>query len=172
MLFYISLFIASVIAAIVILYVYNAIVDIGKEVYRSFLPSAKRKSKGEVTNHVSEPSYSSRINETPTPWGWQSHSTPATSARTHPAPPVENTPWGWKGKNEGRTDSGNESSSGLDGYLNKTSYGSEPVATPKPTVGWPYREEKSEMAGKAYKIKRTVSPRRTNLKETGTPWGW
>jgi hypothetical protein len=178
MFFYISLFIASVVAAIIILYVYNAIVDVGKQVYRSFLPSSKRKFKNKATNHVSEPRYTSTINDTPTPWGWQSHATPANTARTHPAPAssVDNTPWGWKAKNQGVHErgakNGNENSSGLDGYLKKTSYGSEPAATPKPTVGWPYREEKSEMAGKAYKVKRATTFRRTNLKETSTPWGW
>jgi len=67
MFFYTSLFIASVITALLVIYLYNALASVGKALYRGLLPS----SKDNVTGHVSRTRYYSTRNDTPSPWGWK-----------------------------------------------------------------------------------------------------
>lgn len=173
MFFYTSLFIASVIVALIILYLYNALMEVGKAVYRAILPS----SKDNLTKHIDETRYNSTINDTPTPWGWQPHATPASAAKTVPAMPSDNTPWGWKGNDNEIREHGPKSAtkkvtrdaaSGLDAFIKKNVN----ERGTKSAVGWPYREEKFEFAGKSYKVSRKATPKRTNLSTTGKPWGW
>jgi len=177
MFFYTSLFIASVIAALVILYLYNAVADVGRAVYRAMLPSSKEK----LARQIDEPKFSTSINDTPTPWGWGSHATPEKAAQTHPASSPNGTPWGWKGNNNGMRERGQvreynhsgatQKVTGLDAFV-KNNGGPSSADAKRPVVGWPYREEKVEFAGKAYKVTRSVKPRKTNLRNTSTPWGW
>lgn len=77
MFFYTSLFIASLIAALVILWAYHALL-------RAMHPSAK---KG-PTRHLSARPMAATINGTRTPWGWKNHDTPTHQARTHAAMPT------------------------------------------------------------------------------------
>lgn len=157
MFFYSALFVASVIAALVILWVYNAVIEAGKVVYRAILPSSKRKA----TEHLDkEQRLATTINDTPTPWGWESGATPAREAHTHPALPSKQIPWGWQG-NKSKTREHGSSNAKIRSRETKT-----------PSVGWPYREEKLELGGKTYKVSRKVRPKRTNLATTGKPWGW
>ena len=94
MFFYTSLFIASLIVALVIVWLYNSVADVVTQVYRAFLPS----SKNNFTDQVRDvPLHATTINDTPTPWGWNSHETPKTVAKTHAAIPSKSTPWGWSG---------------------------------------------------------------------------
>jgi len=75
-------------------------------------------------------------------------------------------PWGWKGNNNevrarglnGATVNG---ASGLDTLIGNCDNQSA-------SVGWPYREEKTEVAGTAYKVSRKAGSVRTS----GKPWGW
>lgn len=172
MFFYTFLLIGCVIAALVILQLYNAVVSVGKTVYTAILPS----SKDGITNHVEEVIINTTINETRTPWGWKDHSTPSTLARTHPAPTDEQTPWGWPGngnKIRERTPAKQPSSGAdLNAYISSKRAQPKPEEKQQPTVGWPYREEKFEFAGKDYKVTHKVKPKRTNLETTGKPWGW
>jgi hypothetical protein len=142
MLFYVSLFIACVISALVVLYIYNAIADAGKAVYRALLPS----SKNNVSRHRRNVRFNSAISDTPTPWGWNGNEHEARQHGTKPA-----------------TTNG---TAGLHGFLNKQSNESL-------SVGWPYREDKVELAGKAYKVTRKTASKKlspgTNSKQ---PWGW
>jgi len=169
MFFYTSLFIASVVAALVILYLYNAIADAGRAVYRAMLPSSKER----LARQIDVPKYSTSINDTPTPWGWGNHATPEKAAQTHPASSPNGTPWGWKSNNNGMREraGATQKATGLDAFVRNNGGSSSADAT-KPVVGWPYREEKVEFAGKAYKVTRSVKPRKTNLRNTSTPWGW
>lgn len=142
MLFYVSLFIACVISALVVLYIYNALADAGKAVYRALLPS----SKNNVTRHRRNVRFNSAISDTPTPWGWSGNDH---ETREHGSKPA--------------TANG---TSVLDGFLNKQSNETS-------SVGWPYREEKVELAGTAYKVTRKTASKKsrpgTNNKQ---PWGW
>lgn len=168
MFFYTSLFVASLIVALVILWLYNAVADVGKQVYRAILPS----SKSNVTEHVQDIPLNTTINETPTPWGWKSHETPATVAKTRAAKPSKATPWGWPGNEKEIRDHG-PNGTWPDGSKTEASlagYGEKPKSARK--VGWPYREEEFEFAGKAYKVSRKAKPKKTNLSKTGKPWGW
>lgn len=142
MFFYVSLFIACVISAIVVVYLYNALADVGKAVYRAFLPSSKNNS----TRHVRNVRFGSKINDTPTPWGWKGgeHDTRGSSIKS-------TVPAGTTGLNALINDHGNESTS----------------------VGWPYREDKVESAGKAYKVTRKTAGKRLPVRGGNKqPWGW
>jgi len=158
MFFYTALFVASVVAAIVIIWLYRSIADAGKAVYQAMLPS----SKHAATSHLESQTMRTTVNGTPTPWGWKSHETPANLAKTHAALPTEKSPWGWKGNqrrvSEHRPHHGHTAS--------------QPASRKTQNVGWPYREEKTEIGGKAYKVRRTVRLKRTNLASTSKPWGW
>jgi len=172
MFFYTSLFIACVVIALVFLFFYNSVADLGKLIYRKFHSGSKKKPAA----HQEERILATTINDTPTPWGWASHATPENIARTHPAAPSRQSPWGWPGHHHetyahhsagvtGNTNGGGASHSHNGGA-------SKPEETETPTVGWPYREEKFELSGKAYKVTRKARPKRTNLRTTGKPWGW
>ena len=172
MFFYALLFIASVVVALVILQLYHSVVSIGKTIYTAFLPS----TKDVITDHLEGVQLNTTINETRTPWGWKSHSTPSTLARTHPAEAKKQAPWGWPGNTKEIREHKpvNQSSDGTDlnSYLKQQRAKAQSVAEKKPTVGWPYREEKFEFSGKDYKVTRKVKPKKTNLSTTGKPWGW
>lgn len=162
MFFYISLLVGSVVAAVGLLYLVHALKRLGSAAYTTMLPSAKDRRTGHLEN-----TKFSHNNKMQTPWGWRGHASPAGVARTHPAIPSDNnTSWEWKTKdNKTNNKSQVEKSTGLDGFL-----ASE--AAPKPTVGWPYREDKLDVAGSAYKVTRKAKPARTNLRDNGKPWGW
>lgn len=173
MFFYTALFVASVITALIVLYLYNALMDVGKAVYKAMLPS----SKDNLSRHIDDTPYHATINDTPTPWGWDANAGRGNPAKAVPASPNDDTPWGWKGndneiREHGAKGTVRNAALGLEAFLNKTTSEPSSRASKPSAVGWPYREEKSEFAGKAYKVKRKVAPRRTNLKTTSTPWGW
>lgn len=170
MFFYTSLFVASILVAVVILYLYNAVLDVGRTVYRALLPSSKDK----LTAPTPKEALSSTVNETLTPWGWSNESSQAKVGRTNRALSSKQTPWGWKGNDRVIREHGAKSraANGLDGLTAKTGNESNMAENPVATVGWPYREEKFEFAGKSYKVTRKARPARTNLRNTGKPWGW
>lgn len=142
MLFYVSLFIASVMSALVVLYIYHALADVGKAVYRALLPS----SKNNVTRHRRNVRFNSAVSDTPTPWGWNGNEPEAREYGTKPA-----------------TTNG---ASGLDGFLNN-------VGNKSTSVGWPFREEKVEPTGTAYKVRRKKASNEPRLRTGGAqPWGW
>ena len=154
MFFYTSLFVAGLIVALLILWLYNAILDVGKQVYRAILPS----SKSNVTRHVQEIPLHTTINDT--------------VAKTRAAKPSKATPWGWPG-NKNEVQGHGPATSWPNGSKTEASLagnGEKPKSAQK--VGWPYREEEFEFAGKSYKVSRKVKKRKTNLSKTGKPWGW
>jgi len=170
MFFYALLFVGSVIAALIILYAYNAVLRVGKSVYKARLPG----SGENLTSHLDNKS----VNGAQTPWGWGSHATPANSARTHPASPNRQAPWGWRGSEQevrsrdSATPASTANATGFDAFLKNNTDASGSQAAQKPTVSWPYREDKSEAAGRVYKVTRKSRLAKTNLKNTATPWGW
>lgn len=164
MLFYTALFIASLIVALILLWIFHALADVGKAVYRAMLPS----SKDNPTAHLEAETVRASVNDTPTPWGWGEHSKPAQAARTTAAASADTVPWGWPGNDREIRDHGQNYQLNAGGAL------TEPKTEEKKEtgVGWPYREEKFDFAGKAYKVTRKVVPKKTNLRETDKPWGW
>ena len=168
MFFYALLFLASIAAALVILHLYNSIASIGRTVYTAILPS----TKDGRNDHLEGVPLNTTINKTLTPWGWKEHSTPAALARTHPAEADTQTPWGWPGNEKEIRERKpvDQSSDGGDlrSYLKHQQVKNQSVAEKKPTVGWPYREEKIEGSTATRRLK----PKRTNLSTTGKPWGW
>jgi hypothetical protein len=143
MLFYVSLFIACVISAFLVLYLYHALADVGKAFYNVLLPS----SKGNLTNHLGDVRVNSTVNGAQTPWGWKGngHETRGSTLRSAAA----------------------KGASGLDGFLNNH-------ANKTSSAAWPYREDKVELTGTAYKVKRTMTASKKSRPGTNSkqPWGW
>ena len=142
MFFYTSLFIASLFAALVILWAYHAIANAGQAVLKSILPSAKTGP----TSHLSPRTTRPTINSTRTPWGWESHDTPANMAKTHAAKPAS--------------------------MRDNPYVASKPARTQQSVSAWVHREERSELGGKAYKVTREVSATASGFKDASRPWGW
>lgn len=141
MFFYVSLFIACVISAFLVLYLYNAIANASKAFSKAMLP----KTRDNVTGHIEKTRYYSTKNKTPAPWGWKGNDS---EIRQHGS--------------KGATVNG---AGGLSALLNK--HGSESAS-----VGWPYREEKTEFAGTSYKVSRKAGSGISGRKPGGKPWGW
>lgn len=68
MFFYASLFVACVILAVIIVWLYRALAGVGQAVYQAFLPSSKRDNG--PTSHLDTQRLNTTINDVPTPWGW------------------------------------------------------------------------------------------------------
>ena len=179
MFFYTSLFVASFIVAMVVLWLYKSLVGIGTALYRAILPS----SKSNTTNRIKERDLPLTVNDARTPWGWGRHATPATVARTPAALPKEKateTPWGWPGNNHKipayRVKEGIpiRSMSGAQSGALSTADITPPKAAGNRAkkIGWPYREDQFEFAGDTYSVTQKVNPKKTNLKNTAKPWGW
>ena len=142
MLFYTSLFIASIFAALVILWAYHAIADAGSAIMKTMLPSAKKGPTSHLSAQSAQPSYSGA----PTPWGWKSHETPTNLAKTHGVKPAN--------------------SAGIQYSKPKNPKPS------RPGTGWVEREERSELGGKAYKVTRKNVAMAEGFKSADRPWGW
>ena len=176
MLFYTSLFVASFIIAMVVLWLYKSLVGIGKAIYQAILPS----SKGNITAHVQEPALAMTVNNARTPWGWSGHTPPATVARTNAALPEEkardaqSVPWGWPGNKhkipEYRLKEGIPLLPTSD-VRSKASTNMDRRSMAK-KIGWPYREDQFEFAGDTYKVTQKMNIRKTNLSKSAKPWGW
>jgi len=142
MFFYVSLFVASVISALAVLYFYNALADVGKEFYRAFLPG----SKDNRTKHLEKARFNSTVNKTAAPWGWKGNDNVV--------------------RERDPKDATVNGASGLDALLKN--HGNESAS-----VGWPYREEKTECTGTAYKVSRKAGTVKTSRKPGNKqPWGW
>lgn len=165
MFFYTALIVASVIVALVILWVYHAISDAGKVVYRS-MPA---RSKNKANQHLDREIRAATTVDTRTPWGWKGGATPAREAHAHPAMPSNQSPLDWRGNGTNISEHGKSPA-----YKDQLAEANARLRSnePKPHVGWPYREEKHEMAGSAYKVSRKVGPKKTKQAASGKPWGW
>ena len=141
MFFYASLFIGCAIAALLAIYLYKTITNLGEAFYRGLLPS----SKSNVTDHLSRTrSYSTR-NNTPAPWGWKGSN--------------------GKIREHGPNTASANGSSGIGAFINDPGKQSA-------SVGWPYREEKTRVAGSSYKVSRKARSAKTGQGSGSKPWGW
>jgi len=167
MFFYIALFIVCVIIAVAFLYVFRALENVTEDVYQVSVQSIRTRHK----DRPKEIQLATTVNNTQTPWGWNGAEKPDHAARTHPVPPNVKAPWGWHGNHQpihahGARKAFNGQS------VNQTGDASRQAKIVSPTVGWPYREEKFDFAGKRYKVARRAAPKPTDLSKTDKPWGW
>lgn len=167
MLFYIALFVICVVIAVAFLYVFRALENVTEDVYQVSVQSIRTRHK----DRPKQRKLATTVNNTQTPWGWEGTEKPAPVARTHPAAPNVKAPWGWQGNQQPIKAHGIHR--GIDGSsVNRHDSASSQAKTVNPTVGWPYREEKFDLAGKGYKVVRRVAPKPTDLSKTSKPWGW
>jgi hypothetical protein len=142
MIFYASLFILSLFAAFVGLWIYHSIARAGKTFSKFGTPGAK----SGPTSHLRPKAKRATKSGAPTPWGWKSHDTPANLAKTHAAkPPVT---------------------------LRNPYIPAKSKSVHTPDAGWLNREEKSELGGKAYKVTRSVDSTAAEFKTADRPWDW
>lgn len=177
MFFYASLFVAAFITATIVLWLYRALVGVGKAVYQAMLPSYKT-DVHDATAHLEDERQALTVNDTLTPWGWAGHVQSSQLARVNKIVEEEPVPWGWPGnRNEIREHepmlvlSSNALTEPTD-QVKPEDQNDESEDNAENKVGWPYREEQFDFAGKAYTVIRKDAPERTDLGHTGTPWGW
>jgi len=168
MLTYTTIFIASMVLAVIALVFYRVVMQSSKSILSA---------KGPVSINSTPGSQKSTAPFTTTGTSaltsQKSHLTPAREAATHPAMPSEKIDWGWKtGGTHVReqrqlhaTGGGNTGHCSLYNDLN-------PAASSNQRAGRLHREDKREAYGKAYKVTRRVSTQSSNLDESGQPWGW
>jgi len=166
MLTYATIFIASIILAVVAIAFYRVIANSSKSVLSSKGPVSIISS---TPNPRKGPTHGTVTSATP---ALKNHVAPVNVARVTPAMPTGHIDWGWK-------DSGNQvreqhphHSANAVGRKHCSLYDVDPTAPAKRDVTWPHREEKHEAGGKAYKVTRKVRSERPNLDDSGKPWGW
>ena len=168
MLTYATIFIASIILALIALMVYRVVMDSGKSVLNSKEPiiiisSTPNPRKGNAPFTTTG---------TPALSGEKSHVTPGRIAATHPAMPSEKIDWGWQtdGNHVREHHPHHGAGGGNTGHCSL--YDVNPTATSNQSAARPHREEKLETGGKAYKVTREVTPQTSNDESSDKPWGW
>ena len=173
MLFYASLFLLCVAVSAIILWLYRSMYSVARATYQAIFPSTREEFTDER-----EVSLRSTLQATPTPWGWSSDYTPRTVApaipRVQPSEKAIPVPWGWKGNTRNtelttrqfRGDVG-EAAAALKNMVNGLSSDDDDNF-----IGWPYRDEHFDFAGKEYNVTRKTRVEKTNLGVIPKPWGW
>ena len=145
---------------------------IGKATYQAIFPSTREQYREER-----QVSLNPSLNDTLSPWGWSSDTG---HHRAIPVPPTVKreavpAPWGWPGSDNNTEKISNRASGNVTnitessrGMINNRRKEDED----RPVVGWPYREEKFEFAGRNYKVARKKRSRKTNIGGISKPWGW
>jgi hypothetical protein len=168
MLVYATIFIASIIVAAVIIFLYKVISSSSRSVYSS---------KEHISLPEVQPNYQKDkavINRTPDFLHKGTHASPRHMAKTHPAMPTETYNWGWNTSgNQSRQKADQAATAGNSSHCSLYDMKTEsPGMARDRKSGWPYREEKTEPAGKVYKVKRRTAPRSGDSEELEKPWGW
>jgi len=147
MVFYIALGFASVIAAVIILWLLRATFAAGKAAYRAILPSARHNQRRRRLDHLN-----SELRDTPNPWGWH-----GTDGARHASL--------WRssqGANREVIGAGFEKSSAVSGLPGQAG------SSAAQQVGWPYRPEPRATGATASGKTRRNRSGSKKLK----PWGW
>ena len=165
---YTTIFIGSLIVAVIALVVYRVVMDTSKSILSSKGPVSLISS---TTNPRSGESPFA-VAGTPGSPGQGSHATPQNIAKTHPAMPPENTDWGWQTKGNQVREQQAHHATGAADTKHCSLYDVDPAAPTDLGDAWPHREEKLEAGGKAYKVTRKVPPQASNDEDSGKPWGW
>lgn len=170
MLTYATILIASLVLAVVALFLYKVISDSSRSVYSSkdriaiidrHPEEKKGKAKhGAVTNTLSSIDNRSGVKQ------WN-------KAKGTPAMPAGNLGGGWNGSGPGQLA---HHGAGVAGTSHCSLYddvsAAEPEVKQTRNTGRISREEKSEPGGKVYKVKRRPVPKSTDSQLTNQPWGW
>jgi hypothetical protein len=168
MLTYATIFIASIIVASIAIFLYKVVSSSSRSVYSSrehlAIYDVKPNYQKDKVTAGGIPDY---------PYG-DNHASPRHMAKTHPALPTETVEWGWKGSGkQPHQQAGHARGSANSSHCSL--YDLKPESSRvnrNQKVGWPYREEKSEGAGKVYKVTRKVARRDSEPDGLNKPWGW
>ena len=145
MLFYISVFIASVIAALAVVYVFHVITGIFQGVSSTLLPGASGNHTTYRSRTAKKPV--KRIRDKSTPWGWGNSHSSAKVAGMYSASSRVASSGGWSTKASEGTGSGTQKASGFDSFLKNSTVAGSSAAKTEPAA-------------------------RTTRKTKRVPWGW
>lgn len=155
MLSYATIFIGSVILAVVALVLYRVISGTSRSVLSTKTPINASNANPEFAKSGAFGS----IRDTAFPSGHTSHASPKNTGKTFTAMPVEdNADWSVREK------SSHCSLYDVDAV--------EALVQNKRNRGWPQREDRQEAGGNAYKVTRKASTDTTSAEDSGKPWGW
>lgn len=150
MLTYTTIFVASLIVALFIRYIYNSISESARSVSKS---RARKHSASYVpTRHKNKVSRKDSLS----PAFRSSQVTAWNNAKAAPAAPIHQANWHWKGNN----DQVRSQNPGHGTGVFRNDHSSVPktsAAKPAVKTEWPHRQEKVESAGTAYKVTRRVA---------------
>lgn len=165
MLTYATIFIASVIVAVVAIVFYRVVSSSSKSILNSKVPvsivSGSQKSKTHAT-----------ITGETVPAGGYNRVASEGLARVTPAVPTENVDWGWQEKRGQVREQGPHHAAGGTTTRHCSLYDVDPTAPAKPFKPRLHREDKIEAGGKAYKVTRKTDPRHSSAEDSDKPWGW
>lgn len=177
MLAYASILIISLVVALVVLFFYKIVSDSSRSIYRSKYPIALTGSSPDQLKNQSAHKTAAGVSAPP---GGQRRVLPPKIDQIYPAMPNETFDWGWQGSGKQFHEHGQHHGKGA-GQLSADNTGhcslynvgiAEPTADSNQQTGWPHREEKTEPAGKAYKVTRKVVTKDEDLETVSKPWGW
>ena len=155
---------------------YRSLDSVGKALYRAFLPSFKNNRFADDEERDTAPT----TNSARVPRGWSRG-----SARRHrrqvsnvqAARQAPTAPWGWPGNRRNERSSESRAKRLVeairlrDGVEPETP--SQAANEGESRVGWPYRDEAFEFAGRQYKVVHASGPVGSkNLGGKARPWGW
>ncbi len=154
MLFYTSLFVASLVAALVLFWIYNVVVDSGRAVNRALHSNSKSKHTDELEREIN---HTAGV-DVPSVWGQGDHSNPSQAARTAAIAPSHTVPWGWPNYNQRQSEPAQQHN-----------VSGQQKALP---TGWPSRVDRPELAGTKYKVSRKSKNQDPSLSVKNKQWGW
>ena len=173
MLTYATILIASLIVAVVALFLYKVISDSSRSVYSSKngIAITDRSPVGQK-NKARHSAVTDALNSLDD----RSLVTPGSMAKTIPAMPSSDSsgPVWQGGGNQASGQLAHHGAGGAD--ASHCSLYDVSVAEPKlkrnRNTGWPYREEKAESSGRVYKVKRKSAAQTASPQTINKPWGW
>lgn len=168
MLTYTTMFLASLVLALVALVFYRVTIQSSKSILSTKGPvsiiSTPKPGKGKAPFTTTG---------TPAVAGQNSNVTPARMAKTHPAKPTEKFDWGWKTEGDQvRGPHPHQVTGGVNNGHCSLYNDDDPVAPHKRSAGRLHREEMREAIGNTYKVTRRVTAGNSSSDDSGKPWGW
>jgi hypothetical protein len=142
MLFYTTIFLACVIAAIIIPWLYRLISDAGKAVHRTILPH----SEHGPTSHLR----TSLVRHGSTPWDLKNHRAPGMFAKAEQKIASDDSYYGPRNQYSASTQ----------------------AKVFMPNAGWIHREDKTAFIGNTYKVTRRLKTREKFPKIVSKPESW
>ena len=151
---YTTLFIGSLIVAVIALVVYRVVMSTSRSILSSkgpvsIISHTTNRRPGEspfaVAGTLASPNQGS-------------HATPQNIAKTHPALPTEKVDWGWQTKgNQVRVQKARQATAAAN-TSHCSLYDVDPTTPTDLSDAWPHREDKLEPGGNSYKVTRKVHP--------------